>query len=158
MFNRSEKVPALPGSYALYLELPVETWIQVGRLGEIIFVPGIYVYLGSAMGPGGLRARLAHHERIANRPHWHIDWLRQKALLRGVCYSITVQSLECAWSQRLLQLPGAVLAAPGFGASDCNSGCAAHLVLLPQGFALGALAVILDSNPSSTPVEEFKIE
>jgi hypothetical protein len=32
--------------------------------------------LGSALGPGGLHARIAHHQKLSPRPHWHIDCLR----------------------------------------------------------------------------------
>ncbi|MBE0698753.1 MAG: DUF123 domain-containing protein, partial [Anaerolineaceae bacterium] len=73
-------VPGLCGSYALHLVLTGERSIRVGRLGEIVFPAGDYIYLGSAWGPGGLRARLAHHVRIASSPHWHIDWLRRIAI------------------------------------------------------------------------------
>jgi hypothetical protein len=35
---------------------------------------------------------------------------------------------ECDWSQLLGSLPGILVPIPGFGASDCNSGCRSHLV------------------------------
>ena len=40
--------------------------------------------------------------------------------------------LECVWSQALLELPGASAPVRGFGASDCHSGCEAHLVFFVQ--------------------------
>jgi Uri superfamily endonuclease len=138
-----ENIPALPGSYALHLLLTDPAQIQVGRLGRIDFWAGDYLYLGSAWGPGGLRARLAHHLRPASKPHWHIDWLRQTARLADAWYSTRAERLECTWSQALLALPGAAPGAPGFGASDCRSGCVAHLVRLPGGFPLDALEAIL---------------
>jgi len=47
--------------------------IRVGKLGVLPLQPGFYVYVGSAHGPSGLRARLAHHLGPGSRRHWHID-------------------------------------------------------------------------------------
>ena len=90
---------------------------------------GDYVYVGSACGPGGLRARLGRHLSGAGRPHWHIDALRGHARIVGAYYCVSALRLECRWVQALLALPGVTAPAPGFGASDCRSGCLAHLVL-----------------------------
>ena len=68
---------ARPGTYALLLRARSGGRIQIGRCGSLAVRPGWYVYVGSAFGPGGLRARLRHHCRLAERPHWHIDYLRR---------------------------------------------------------------------------------
>ncbi len=128
-----DDLPSEPGSYALHLILREPVCLAVGRLGEFAFPAGDYLYLGSARGPGGLRARLRHHARIAACPHWHLDWLSPHAVLAGCWYSTGGDSQECVWSQALLRLPGAVVPAPGFGAADCHRGCAAHLVAFPNG-------------------------
>ena len=65
-----------PGTYALILSCTSNARIQIGRLGTMQLQRGYYVYLGSALGPGGLRARIAHHQKLSPRPHWHIDYLR----------------------------------------------------------------------------------
>jgi Uri superfamily endonuclease len=54
-----------PGTYALLLSSAADGVIRVGRLGDLRLQPGFYVYVGSALGPGGVRARLAHHMRLA---------------------------------------------------------------------------------------------
>ncbi len=126
-------LPSEPGSYALHLIVREPIRLVIGRLGEFDFPADNYLYLGSARGPGGLRARLRHHARVAASPNWHLDWLRPHAVLAGCWYSTDGDSLECAWSQALLRLPGAIVPAPGFGAADCRSGCAAHLVAFPDG-------------------------
>ncbi len=126
-------IPSKPGSYALLLILKEPVCLAVGRLGEFVFPAGDYLYLGSAHGPGGLRARLCHHARVAACPHWHLDWLRPHAVLAGCWYSTDGSSLECTWSQSLLHLPGATIPARGFGAADCRCGCAAHLVAFLDG-------------------------
>lgn len=140
-------LPAEPGSYILLLELASAASIQAGRLGSFDFAAGWYGYTGSAHGPGGLRARLERHRRIAPVPHWHIDYLRQRAELRLICSAIGNQALECVWSQRLASQPGVIIPAPGFGASDCGQGCPAHLVRLPPGIdgmgAAGWLKAVL---------------
>ena len=123
----------MPGSYALRLRLTAAIHLQVGRLGEFDFPAGDYVYLGSANGPGGIRARLLHHLRPVTRPHWHLDWLRMYTFLAAGWYSTMPGRLECVWSQAIHALPGVRVPVPGFGASDCRSGCPAHLMLLPAG-------------------------
>lgn len=128
-----DDLPAEPGSYLLVLEMESAASIQAGRLGSFDFAPGWYVYAGSAHGPGGLRARLERHRRITPTPHWHIDYLRQRSVLRTLCYTIGRISLECEWSQRLAWQQGIFIPAPGFGASDCVQGCPAHLIRLPPG-------------------------
>jgi Uri superfamily endonuclease len=121
----------------LFLWLDRAAVVSVGRLGKKELPAGKYAYLGSAMGPGGLRARLGRHLRGEGKPHWHIDALRRVALVQAVCYLtvpwVTVeQRLECLWGQALAGLPGAAVPIPGFGASDCRLGCPAHLVALPS--------------------------
>jgi Uri superfamily endonuclease len=122
-----ETIPPLPGSYALCLRLDSARSLTVGRLGEMVFSPGIYIYMGSAWGPGGLKARLGRHLRGDGIPHWHVDFLRAACRVMG--YGFTADGdprQECRWSQRLGALPGASYIR-GFGASDCRD-CPAHLV------------------------------
>ncbi len=133
LVQNMDDIPSEPGSYALHLILREPVRLAVGRLEEFAFPAGDYLYLGSAQGPGGLRGRLRHHARVAASLHWHLDWLRPHAVLAGCWYSLEGGSLECSWSQALLGLPGASVPAPGFGASDCRRGCAAHLVAFLDG-------------------------
>ena len=51
------KMDAHPGTYALMLQADRRQTVQVGRLGQLAVEPGCYVYVGSALGPGGVRAR-----------------------------------------------------------------------------------------------------
>jgi len=39
---------------------------------------------------------------------------------------------ECLWSQKLASMPGVVVPVPGFGASDCQNDCQAHLVYMEE--------------------------
>lgn len=120
------------GTYVLALWLDAPCQISVGRLGEFRFPAGWYLYVGSAFGPGGLRARLARHRRrvtSGKRAHWHVDYLREWASWGGAWGHSSEQRLECTWAAALLRLPGARVVASRFGASDCR--CPAHLVHLP---------------------------
>ena len=136
-----ETIPAEPGSYLLWLHSPQTQDLIVGRLGRFNFPSGEYIYLGSAQGPGGLRARLGRHLLGSGKSHWHIDHLRAATQVRGFGYQIRLAEseaaphlpLECDWSQKLAALSEVSLPVPGFGASDCYSGCSAHLVHIPTG-------------------------
>jgi HEAT repeat protein/Uri superfamily endonuclease len=120
------------GTYVLVLRLDTPQIISVGRLGEVEFPAGWYLYVGSAHGAGGLQARLARHRRRLGgekRAHWHVDHLREHAAWHGAWTRTSDRRLECAWAGALRRLPGAEIVARGFGASDCS--CPAHLVCVP---------------------------
>lgn len=119
-------------TYLLALWLCQPETVSVGRLGTHLFPAGWYLYVGSARGPGGVAARLNRHARHLGRnkrPHWHIDFLREKAVWAGAWAGAAY--LECAWAAEMQRLPHARTIVRGFGASDC--GCATHLVHLDSG-------------------------
>ena len=133
------ELPALPGAYAIQLTLSQNQILQVGKLGIFTLPSGEYIYLGSARGPGGLRARLGRHlAGQTSHQHWHIDYLRQVATPCAAWFLILSEHgqpnppLECIWSQALTSLAGASIPCKGFGGRDCRAGCAAHLVRLSQ--------------------------
>jgi Uri superfamily endonuclease len=121
------QLPRTPGTYALVLELPRPVEIEVGRLGKVFFNAPFYIYVGSALGSGGLAARLRHHLRRAARPHWHIDYLRRCTEIREIWLSEGDRHFECSWSKKLAGTPAAQ-PVTGFGSSDCR--CESHLVAL----------------------------
>ncbi len=121
-------LPASPGTYVLVLRSSRSRTVRVGRLGQLQLRPGYYLYVGSAFGPGGLRARIEHHCRRADRPHWHIDYLRRYTRLEGVWYCC--RRCEHEWATAIGRLPGAAVAMPGFGSSDCR--CQTHLFWFPE--------------------------
>jgi len=101
--------------------------LPVGALGEMQFPAGWYIYVGSALGPGGL-ARVNRHIRVYreacdHRPRWHIDRLLTDSrfvLTAAVCGETTAR-LECTLA-RSLGGDGV----RGFGCSDCR--CTTHLL------------------------------
>lgn len=115
-----------PGTYALVIQLAEPAGISVGKLGAHHFYPGYYVYLGSALGPGGLYARISRHLRwnTSSKLHWHIDYLLRSSALSEVWWAPGDARLECSWSETLLK--GGDVFPRGFGSSDCS--CVGHLV------------------------------
>lgn len=135
-----------PGIYALLLRIEILCEQQVGRLGTFTFIPGSYLYIGSARGPGGVAARVGLHIKRATekRLHWHIDWLRQIAHPTAVIWTNDGIPTECRWAQTLSNLGAREPA--GFGASDC--GCPGHLLrLLSQATLDHALSTLRIALP-----------
>jgi Uri superfamily endonuclease len=126
------------GTYVLVIELVRDTDLRVGRLGVVAFPRGYYCYVGSALGPGGWRARLARHLRQQKKLHWHIDYLLRQALVVESWSAPSAARLECIWARALLRLPGATVPVRGFGSSDCH--CPAHLVRFASAPSLEAFA------------------
>ena len=124
------------GVYLLLLE--AHGPLKVGRLGVLPF-DGWYVYVGSALGPGGLK-RLQRHFDYCKRPNapmrWHVDALLGAGGLRGAVVGVTEERLECGLAEAL----GRALmpAFKGFGSSDC--GCGTHL------FVAGSCAVAMEEG------------
>lgn len=116
--NVADALPGNKGAYIVWLKPEKLTQIEVGKLGTMALQPGYYAYVGSAMGPGGVRARLQHHLRIAARPRWHIDYLRAACQVCRLWYVVTDAKVERQWAAALASLPGATVALSGFGASD----------------------------------------
>lgn len=137
------------GTYALVLFSTKVASVNVGKLGTLRLQPGFYVYIGSAHGPGGLRARLAHHLKPTGRPHWHIDFLKTHASTLEVWYSYDRILWECRWAHCLGTLPGASLPLIGFGSSDC--GCETHLYFFGSRPSRLAFAREVEGHASQAP-------
>jgi Uri superfamily endonuclease len=84
--------------------------------------------VGSALGNGGLSARVARHRRSQKRKHWHIDYLLEHARIVDVYADASGRRLECVWSHHLHKFTGIHCGPVGFGASDCR--CSTHLFYL----------------------------
>jgi Uri superfamily endonuclease len=135
------------GSYLLVLLLQDCINVEVGRLGLCSFVPGVFVYTGSALGPGGAPARIGRHLSRRKAPRWHIDYLDAVAPIIAVSVAYGSERRECRWSQRLRALEGCYAPVAGFGSSDCRDGCPAHLWRLPDDLPLSWLETELTRCP-----------
>lgn len=124
MESRSRDLRAEPGTYVVLFRCPSPASVQVGRWGGLALRRGYYLYVGSAFGPGGVRARVSRHCRRDKALRWHIDYLRDGLQPLGAWYSHDARRLEHRWADCLAGMPGATPVA-GFGCSDC--GCESHL-------------------------------
>ncbi len=112
------------GIYCLVFKNPACT-VRVGALGEIAFRKGWHIYVGSALGSGGL-ARLERHVALSQNkdkpPKWHVDYLSESGpfCLRYTLHALTEERLECRFAEAL-----GGEAIPAFGCSDCR--CPSHL-------------------------------
>ena len=141
-----KKQAAMGGTYVLLLECVVKAGLSIGKLGRMMTGPGYYLYVGSAFGPGGVRARINHHRKIAIRPHWHIDYLRPVA---GFIDAWCVYDRRCEheWAQILMQNENIAMPLQDFGSSDCV--CATHLFQLEHKPAKADLEALLNSKLSA---------
>ncbi|HMK90016.1 MAG TPA: GIY-YIG nuclease family protein [Methylocystis sp.] len=129
MFAFVETAAAAPrdsGAYALLVALGAALPVEAGPRRATLS-PGLYVYCGSANGPGGLAARLARHMRRDKPRRWHVDQLTNAGAPLGAW--VFPGGCECAINVTLKALPVPV---EGFGSSDCRR-CRAHLRLWPAG-------------------------
>ncbi len=113
------------GTYALVFCSSSDRFVRVGKCGPLSVKAGFYIYVGSAFGPGGLSARIAHHRRRSHRPHWHIDYLTPYLCLRQLWYTYDPLQREHEWAECFSKSRGASAPLAGFGSSDCR--CRSHL-------------------------------
>lgn len=114
------------GTYLLCIELTENKVIKVGALGDIKFVKGDYVYVGSALN--SLYPRMDRHIKHSkgehNVTHWHIDYfLREpETRIETIYYNDNGEKIECTLADMVTKSGTPV---PKFGCSDCK--CVSHL-------------------------------
>jgi Uri superfamily endonuclease len=124
----------LKGTYCLLIHMKQNSQINVGKLGEINFKVGYYVYVGS--GLNSLEARIKRHLRDDKRLFWHVDYLLavQDSEIDNVQYVISDDKFECDVASQISQNGTKIT---GFGCSDCK--CRSHLFYFKD---------LLDANKS----------
>lgn len=142
------------GSYAILFILNSAQTLQIGKLGKYLFPKGYYIYVGSALGSGGLKSRIRHHLKVSPNPHWHVDYFRRKAVPLEVWVSEQTRKQEHDWAFALNQLKDTNFPAPGFGSSDCN--CPTHLFHFKQFPLFKSLSRLLDHSDRDL-VQRLKI-
>ena len=93
-------------------------------MGIVTIEPGFFIYVGSAFGPGGLKARVGRHFRTEKRLRWHIDYVRAVTEPCHAWCSNDSDRLEHHWAGAIARLAG-VSTIQGIGSSDCS--CEGHL-------------------------------
>lgn len=110
----------MKGVYCLISHLDTGSDIKVGRIGNMTFEKGFYIYVGSAMN--SIESRVRRHVKKDKRLFWHIDYLLERASIVDILYIETEKREECAIARKLLRK---FIEIPAFGASDCK--CPSHL-------------------------------
>ena len=113
------------GTYILVLESRIEVQVQIGKLAALNLRSGFYLYVGSAFGPGGVKARVTCHNSRSKRLHWHIDYLTKMLQPNEVWYSYDISRREHLWAGILSDTTNITTPMRQFGASDCQ--CESHL-------------------------------
>ena len=126
---KCKEVPSEKGSYILLIKLSKKLKLSISTLGEFELAPGNYVYVGSALGPGGLKPRILRHLASSKRIYWHIDYVttNPSAKVEYISFILSNEKLECKIARELLN-KGFVPVIHGFGASDCIEGCPSHFL------------------------------
>lgn len=149
------------GLYLLLLGLETPAALRIGALGVFTLPAGRYLYTGSARR--GLRARVSRHLSPDKALRWHIDYLTTApgancvgAVAFPVVYpgGVGRKTLsECELNRRAGVLAGQEAPVPGFGASDCRSGCPAHLWYTGRHLTLDDLVGL-----GETPARSLRID
>jgi len=112
----------LKGTYCLLINLENDSKIRVGKLGELDFKKGGYVYVGSALNSleGRIKRHLSHDKKL----HWHVDYLltHKDTKIMDVIYTVNDSKIECEVAQIIAEMGVGV---DNFGCSDCK--CSSHL-------------------------------
>ena len=123
--SERDGLPDGPGAYAVALHLSQPVPLALNAVSGSTAPAGWHVYLGSARGPGGLKARLSRHLRRKKKVHWHVDRLTLRADL--LLASTVREGDECSLVERLLKEQDLMCLLPGFGSTDCRT-CPSHLL------------------------------
>lgn len=111
-----KSIPKEKGVYVLLIRVKKD--IDIKTRGKLFYLrKGIYAYVGSAHGSGGLKARLMRHMKISKNLFWHIDYLLSSnyAELINICFYVVEEDLESYIAHRLIERCSPVI---GFGSSD----------------------------------------
>jgi Uri superfamily endonuclease len=117
------------GAYALHLKVKRTVTLHAGAIGAITLHSGYYVYVGSARK--SIEVRVSRHRRLAEtktgKLHWHIDYLLIHPDVELIGQEAFAGYPECGIAKRIASLKSTTVPVSRFGASDCRSGCGAHL-------------------------------
>ena len=109
-------------TYCLIIKLHQNSRIKVGKLGEIDFKKGYYVYIGSALN--SINSRIRRHLSNEKKLFWHIDYLLNSpnSKVDEVILERSPEKWECSVA---LEISKKGLPTDRFGCSDCK--CSSHL-------------------------------
>ena len=110
-------------SYQLFINVPKEIDLIIGKLGIYLFPVGSYVYAGSAKK--NINKRIERHLSKKKKLHWHIDYLLNNDAAQIIDIKKS-EMIECSLNKKT----NGTIIIKGFGSSDCNLCCGSHLKYL----------------------------
>ncbi len=115
--------------YLLFFVIDKDRKIEVGKLGEIFFKKGEYIYVGSAKR--SFEKRIKRHLRKKKKKFWHIDYLLSgEGKIKKIFLNPYMK--ECEAAKIFLQKNIPFI--KNFGSSDCK--CPSHLFYLQENFPI----------------------
>ncbi len=139
--DHASDLPTCKGAYILWITLAESTALPP-RFGDTVLQPGHYLYLGSAHGPGGIRARCARHLKRDKTRHWHVDWLTTRAETTRAFAA--PHGSECNLTVSLSKAFNLKAPVKGLGSSDCTH-CHAHVLCVPGEIEPNDIAQFIDT-------------
>lgn len=114
-------------TYCLLIKLNNNERIRIGKLGELDFKKGYYIYIGSALN--SLEGRIKRHLRDEKKLFWHIDYLlaSSNSIVKKVIFEKSSKKWECEIAR---EIAASGLAINHFGCSDCK--CNSHLFYIEK--------------------------
>ena len=109
-------------TYCLIIQLDKNSTIKVGKLGEMDFKKGYYVYVGSALN--SIDSRVQRHLSKEKKLFWHIDYLLNSpnSNVEEVILERSPEKWECNVA---VEISKKGVSTDRFGCSDCK--CSSHL-------------------------------
>jgi Uri superfamily endonuclease len=116
-------IPEIGGTYILIMNVVDDLYVKIGCLGRHELKKGIYIYVGSARGPGGLKARIYRHLKLNKKVRWHIDYLtvNPKVKIKAIFYLESRALLETVIAKKLFNDDFFEGVVKGFGCTDKRS-------------------------------------
>ncbi|ADY72939.1 protein of unknown function DUF123 [Desulfurobacterium thermolithotrophum DSM 11699] len=116
------ELPETKGTYCILFVIDTLLFkVKSGK--QFLLKKGVYVYVGSAFGSGGLRKRISRHLRKKKKKHWHLDFISTDSSFKVLeIWIIEDRKLECSLANSISETEKPVI---GFGSTDCN--CPSHL-------------------------------
>ncbi len=142
----------IKGTYCLIIEVKKKSTLTVGRLGQLEFKPGFYIYVGSALN--SLESRVKRHLSSEKKLHWHVDYLLvdSNSDIKKVIYSVGIEKIECSLASLISDKSSPVAR---FGCSDCR--CGSHLFYFEEyeNALKGVLSAFEDLKLSAKTLDNF---
>jgi len=114
------------GTYLLIFRLRKGISVKTKGGKEFYLPKGVYIYVGSAFGSGGIKARIGRHLKKNKKLHWHLDYLTTAESFE---FLGVVPFYGKRWECKLARFLSKFLQpVEGFGSTDCS--CVGHLFLL----------------------------